>query len=881
MVYSPTGGWLATLQLVSWSPARGDRMSTTCRKSALTVDCLRTESRALGLAHSSMRRALVGEKRKKKVRTTCRQGAAILPRLSWRVLPLLSSTFAFAVDPPPAANPSVYVQEMAVSGTAANSPEVRADESSQYLTLAQADQVTAVQEQDKEESKKQGEQLEEVVVTGTHIRGVSPASPVIVLTTTEIANSGLPTTGDVLRSLPQSFAGGQQSTIGTNGNGPYQNLSNFNNSDSANLRGLGSDSTLVLINGLRAPVTGFQGSVDISAIPLIAIDRVEMVTDGASALYGSDAVGGVANFILKENYSGAETSAEVGYPTEGGGVSQQYGQLLGTRWETGSAMLAYQYRDQQGLYGDQRSWWTGPNPYSLVGSIHQNSAYLNLSQSVTSDLKVFAQGLYNHTSSFNLSTFAGTTTTDNLNTVGYSYVAAIGAILTLPREWELTATGDMGADHFDHQDTEPCCNLNEHIAPTNRLALGELEAEGPLAQLRAGEIRAAIGGGYRHESLDSEGIEATSAARHVSYGYGELTVPLFGNKTARAGMQELTLSLAGRYEGYSDTGGHFSPEVGLAFKPLSALRLRATWNKSFHAPNLYQKYSPYYVLFNYPVQAPGGGTTNAVVPLGGNSSLAPETARSYTIGLDWQSMDTPLRISATYFNISYTDRIIEPIVNLTTALLDPTFASLVTLNPSAEAQESLINGASAVLNVTGAPFNPSATGAIIDDRFLNAASQTATGADLRATYPIENAAGTFTPFFNGNVLSIRQQLTSAGPEQTITGLVFYPPKYKLQGGLSWARRELGGSAIFNYTAAATNNLAEPQTWVGAWYTLDLQGRYVSSSSHGAASGLSARLSILNVFDKNPPIVTGYSYVYDNTQASPYGRIVRLEIAKRW
>jgi outer membrane receptor protein involved in Fe transport len=777
----------------------------------------------------------------------------------------------------------VYVQEMAVNGTVVNSPEVRADESSRYLTLAQADQVTAVREQDKEESKKQGEQLEEVVVTGTHIRGVSPASPLIVLTSTDIANSGLSTTGDLLRSLPQSFAGGQQSTIGTNGNGPYQNVGNFNNSDSANLRGFGSDSTLVLINGLRAPVTGLQGSVDISAIPLIAIDRVEIVTDGASALYGSDAVGGVANFILKENYSGAETSAEVGYPTEGGGVSQQYGQLLGTRWETGSAMLAYQYRDQQGLYGDQRSWWTGPNPYSLVGSIHQNSGYLNLSQSVTPDLKLFAQGLYNHTTSFNLSTLAGTTTTDDLNTIGYSYVAAIGATLTLPREWQLTATGSMGADHFDHHDNQPSGQFDIHIIPTNRLALGELQAEGPLARLPAGDIRAAIGGGYRHESLDSilTVIAPVSAARHISYGYGELTVPLLGKEIARAGVRELTLSLAGRYEAYSDVGGHFSPEVGLAYTPIDPLRLRATWNKSFHAPNLFAQYSSYEVGLNYPVEAPGGGTTEAVVPEGGNSSLQPETARSYTFGLDWQPAGVPLRVSATYFNISYTNRIIQPVVDVTAALLDPALAPVITLNPSAAAQQSLINGASAVYNFTGAPFDPSATAAIIDDRYLNVSRQTATGADLRATYAIETGAGTLSPFFNGNVLSLRQQLTSAAAMQTISGLVFYPPKYRLQGGLSWQRGELGGTATFNYTAAETNNLAEPQTRVGAWYTFDLQGRYVSSSSYGAAHGLSARLSILNLFNKDPPIVTGYSYVYDNAQASPYGRILKLEIEKQW
>jgi iron complex outermembrane receptor protein len=723
--------------------------------------------------------------------------------------------------------------------------------------------------------------LEEITVTGTHIPGVSPASPLIALTSTDIANSGLSTAGDVLRSLPQSFAGGQQSTIGVNGAGPYQNLSNFNNSDSVNLRGLGSDSTLVLINGLRAPHTGLQGSVDISAIPVVAIDHVEIVTDGASALYGSDAVGGVVNFILRKNYSGAETSAEVGYPTNGGGVSQRYGQLLGTSWGTGSAMLTYQNRDQQGLYGDQRSWWTGPNPYSLVGSIHQNSAYLDVSQMATPDLKVFAQGLYNHTTSFNLSTFAGTSTTDVLDTVGYSSVAAIGATLTLPGAWQLSAVGNMAADRFDHHDTEPCCDYDSHDIPTNRLALGELQADGPLAQLPSGEIRAALGGGYRRESFDYTGVTTVSASRHISYGYGELSVPILGKETAFAGVQELTLTLAGRYESYSDIGGHFSPQVGLAFKPINALRLRATWNKSFHAPDLYEKYSNYYLLLNFPVEASGGGTTNAVIPAGGNPSLESETARSYTLGLDWQPMDSLLQLSATYFNISYTNRITQPIVDPTPVLLDPTFAPLITLNPSAAAQEALVSGTTTVYNITGAPFDPNATGAIIDDRFVNVSSQTATGADLRATYAVETGAGTFTPFFNGNVLSLRQQLTSAGPVQTISGLVFYPPKYKLQGGLSWQRRELGGTAIFNYTAAETNNLHEPQTHIGAWYALDLQGRYDSPASRGPARGLSARLSIINVLDKDPPIVSGYSYLYDNAQASPYGRILKLDVAKQW
>jgi outer membrane cobalamin receptor len=356
---------------------------------------------------------------------------------------------------------------------------------------------------------------------------------VITITSVDIENSGASTAGEVLRELPESFAGGQQSTIGVNGQGPYQNLANFNYSDSANLRGFGSDSTLVLINGHRAPVTGLQNSVDISAVPLPAIDRIEVVTDGASALYGSDAVGGVVNLILKNDYSGAESRAEFGIPTEGGGFSQKYGQLFGTTWEGGSALISYHYRDQQGIYGSQRNWYTGPDPLSLNPSIHQNSVFFDASQQVNSNLRVFAEGLYNRTTSFGIATHPSGGT-DYLTTVGYTYNA---------------------------------------------------------------------------------------------------TVPLVGAQTARMGAQELILTLAGRYEDYSDVGTHFSPLIGLSYEPLQAIRLRGTWNRSFLAPALYEKYSSYYALL-YPVEAPTGGSTVVIIPAGGNFALQPETANSFTLGAD-------------------------------------------------------------------------------------------------------------------------------------------------------------------------------------------------------------------------------------------------------
>ena len=780
----------------------------------------------------------------------------------------------------------------------ANAADVRIDSadapSSKQESSVQADakDKDVIRAETKKHGVKSGDTespLEEIVVTGTYIRGVAPASPVITIMSADIENSGASTAGEALRELPESFAGGQQSPIGVNGQGPYQNTANFSYSDSANLRGFGSDSTLVLINGHRVPVTGIQNSVDISAIPVPAIDRVEVVTDGASALYGSDAVGGVVNFILKKDYAGAESLAEFGIPTEAGGFSQRYGQLFGTTWEGGSALISYQYRDQDGLYGSQRNWYTGPDPMSLLGSIHQNSAFLDASQQVNSNLSVFVEGLYNRTTSFGVVSHPSGGT-DYLPTVGYTYNASVGANLLLPHNWKVDFTGTTGSDRFDHFDSEPLFSFTEDRVPTNRLSMGEVLGEGPIVSLPSGDVRAAVGAGYRSEGLVSANLITigtvnetgpVTGSRHLKYGFGELTLPLIGAQSARTAAQELILTLAGRYEDYSDFGTHFSPLVGLSYEPLQALRLRGTWNRSFHAPSLYEKYSPYDALL-YPVEAPKGGSTVALIPLGGNSALQPETANSFTVGADYQPPEIrTLRMSATYFNIRYSDRIVEPIIDLTTALIEPAFASLVTPNPSPALQQSIISGASPFINATGAPYEPASVSAIIDDRFVNVSQQWARGVDIRLKISLDSALGQFTPFFNGSYLQLRQKLTDTSPEQTISGLVYYPPKYKLQGGINWSRSSLSSTAIINYIPPENDNLAATPGRVGFWATLDLQGSYSIARTQSVFNGISFRLSILNVLDKRPAYLAQDPLTYDPTQASPLGRVVKIGLVKEW
>lgn len=121
---------------------------------------------------------------------------------------------------------------------------------------------------------------------------------------------------DVIRAIPQNFSGGQNPGVGANLPGG-KNL-DVGGGASINLRGLGGDATLTLLDGRRLSFDAALQSVDVSAIPFGAIERIEIVPDGSSALFGSDAVAGVANIILRRNFDGLETTARLGGSTDGG-----------------------------------------------------------------------------------------------------------------------------------------------------------------------------------------------------------------------------------------------------------------------------------------------------------------------------------------------------------------------------------------------------------------------------------------------------------------------------------------------------------------------------------------------------------------------------------
>jgi iron complex outermembrane receptor protein len=187
-------------------------------------------------------------------------------------------------------------------------------------------------------------ELERFQVTGTHIKRVDleGTSPVFVLDRADIERSGATTVNELFRKVVYNTAGVVDESF-TQGFAPA--------SAGIDLRGLGVSRTLVLVNGRRVPLfpfaeDGSQSFVDINLIPLGAIERIEILKDGASAIYGADAIAGVVNIILRNNYDGAVLSADYGGTTDGDGQEGHLSVVAGREWQDSSITFVFDNFDR-------------------------------------------------------------------------------------------------------------------------------------------------------------------------------------------------------------------------------------------------------------------------------------------------------------------------------------------------------------------------------------------------------------------------------------------------------------------------------------------------------------------------------------------------------
>lgn len=299
-------------------------------------------------------------------------------------------------------------------------------------------------------------ELDRVTVTGSRIRQVDKesASPVLTIDRTQLEATGLTSVGDVLFNITASDGGALRNiTTSTNGSDGTQNVS---------LRGLGATRTLVLVNGRRWLTDG-NGTVDLNTIPLAVVERIEVLKDGASAIYGSDAIAGVINVITRKNFEGGEARAYLGAYSKGDGFQQSYDFTLGSNNDRVNTVFSLSYTDQTPVLAKDRTLSEVP---VFGGGDLSSGGYFGSGSTLRGNF-----------------TRCAATPTVNLAT-GFRSCGAAGSALTLNEGSKGTSPGDFrkfvsyttdGSGHSDRYNYSPVNYLLQPIQRFNIYGQGTLK----------------------------------------------------------------------------------------------------------------------------------------------------------------------------------------------------------------------------------------------------------------------------------------------------------------------------------------------------------------------------------------------------------------------
>lgn len=742
--------------------------------------------------------------------------------------------------------------------------------------------------------------MHEVAVTGTRIRGAAPTAPVITITLEEMRQSGYSDLGQAMRALPQNFAGGQNPGVvlgAAAGGGANQNVTG---ASGANFRGLGPDATITLLNGSRLPYDGFSQATDIAIIPAAAIERIEILLDGASAIYGSDAVGGVANVVLRRDFQGAELSGRYGISTEGGYAQKQFTAVAGHDWGTGGFLIAGDISRNSSVRASQRDFLSGmtyrrtdiypeSDQKGLLISGHQKAGRV-----VDLSLDAF------YTERKTESVMAASLTVGNFYP-SYSRIWGVSpaADFALPGEWNLRVHGSAGRNDasiagrtsFDLETGETTARSGDRYF--NEAVAAGMEAEGPVFSLPGGDARLSVGGGWRRTSIDATRIitgavlfQGDSTNR---YGYGEISLPFVGREQGVAFVDRLMVNVAARYESYDSFGETTTPKIGLLWGITPDFDIRASWGRSFKAPalrTLYQAQS----IYLYPAALLGGpGDGHALMLSGGNPNLSPETAKTLSAGFVARPGFLPgLSLELNWFQIDYRDRVSTPVTAFAHALSDPAYVDFVSIDPSlqqinatfawAGLPEGTLSG-----NYTNAPYDPSNVVAILENFITNASADFMQGVDLASSYRMDAWGGWLALNASGSwITEARRRLTPTSPVVPTAGVAFFPAEFKARLGATWSRNGVTLSSILNHVGGVTDIYATPNRGRGSMTTLDLVVDYEMDVP--VVGDIGFNLAIANAFNREPPFMQPGLPIhvnYDSTNYSALGRVVNMSLRKRF
>lgn len=514
---------------------------------------------------------------------------------------------------------------------------------------------------------------------------------------------------------------------------PSFNFPRQSNSDTADLvrpaqlRGLSPDQTLVLINGKRRHTTAVlntggktgRGSapVDLNTIPMSAIKRIEVLRDGAAAQYGSDAIAGVINIVLKDNDQGGLISATYGEhntdfkPTDEhlvDGETTLVTANIGFNTGKGFINVSGQYRTRNGTnragFDQVPPWENDASNSAVVGNKNyqvgdpQESGYslfVNWEQTLTNDLNLygFANTSNREATGSNFYRYPNNTSSNVPavypngyipNNVGETTDNSLVLGIKGDNDWQWDLSANYGSSEFN-LDVENSINASIGINSPTNFHIGDFEYEQmllnfdvvKLAKLSNIPVTIALGAEYRNEAYQTKSgspasysLGANIAAEPGSQGIqglrpedaidvGRHSVALYVDTEFEL-TELLTLDTALRYEDYSDFGDTLNAKVSLRYAVTEHIALRGAASTGFRAPSLIQN--------NYQATSTDFGTngelstfailpaTNSLAIALGAQSLTPEESENFSVGLSG-NWDFGLSLTLDFYRVDIDDRI--------------------------------------------------------------------------------------------------------------------------------------------------------------------------------------------------------------------------------
>jgi outer membrane receptor protein involved in Fe transport len=392
-------------------------------------------------------------------------------------------------------------------------------------------------------------------------------------------------------------------------------------------------------------------------------------------------------------------------------------------------------------------------------------------------------------------------------------------------------------------------------------------------------------------------VPGITSNRDVFAGYAELFFPIVQRSDNKTNLELLELSLAARYERYSDFGSTVDPKVGIVLSPSRSLTLRGTYGTSYRAP----------ALFDLDTTAPGNTiiflpqvfVDLGLIPFptlvlqGGNEHLKPEEATTWTAGIEFSPpyLDK-VSLSATYFDIDFRNRIDRPFLSLLDGF-QPRFASLITMNPALSEVAALASDSRYTESVFGtttpaADLISGATevGGILNSRRNNLSKSIVTGMEVLISYQADTPVGMLSLGLNGSYLfDFERALLPTDDLAEEVDTVGRPIDFKARGSATWTYRPWTVAGYINYSDGYTDTNSEPNRSVASWTTVDLTLSYQTGISNKRGSLLdNTRVSLVaqNVLQQDPPFVDAFgAQGYDSSNATGLGRFVSLQVAKEW